>query len=171
MSEENSRTFRGGRSIASHLEITIDSNNPPPAASQAYIDVRQHVASLWTSFEAAESSLLPLDDDINQGIREWLPTHPKVTGPEIRMERARITLRLYVPRIEEADTCWGNLKEGIKTLEEAAKNEPETIEGRATIEIDIKVMNDNLGTVQQIIQCAKVQLEKAKALLKSTDQV
>lgn len=156
---------RSGRSIASHLEVTIDPNNPPPTASPAFTTLREKVENIWKEFEAAENALTELDDDVNNEVLDWVSSHQRATGPEVRKERTQITTRLHEPRIAEAERCWRDLEAAFKALREAAVKEPETIEAQATLEIDVKVMSDSLGTVRDIIEVAQIQLDAARSML------
>jgi hypothetical protein len=165
MTGENSTQPLLGRSIASHLEITIDSNDPPPAATLAFTHLRQQTEDIWQKFEAAEKSLIPLDDMVNEEVLEYVSAHKRATGPELKIERARFTIRLYEPRVTEAEVWCKELKNAIPPLEEAALKELKTVEGRATLQIDVGVMRKNLATTWDILQVAQVQLQRARSIL------
>lgn len=154
-----------GRSIASHLEIAIDSNDPPPAATLAFTNLRQQVQDIWQNFETAEKELIHLDDRVNEQVLEYVSGHRCATGPELKIERARFTTRLYESPVVEAEACCDELENAISALEEAAQREPKTLEGRATLELDIEVMRKNLATTRDILHVAHVQLQQARSIL------
>ncbi|KAF1913963.1 hypothetical protein BDU57DRAFT_541336 [Ampelomyces quisqualis] len=165
MTEESGTQPFLGRSIASHLEITIDSNDPPPAATLAFTHLRRQTQDIWHQFETAERSLIPLDDQVNEKILEYVSVHKRATGPELRIERARFTIRLYEPRVSEAEKWCNTLETAISALEKAALKEPTTVEGRATLEIDVGVMTKNLITTRDILQVAQSQLQRAISIM------
>lgn len=165
MTREKSTQPLLGRSIASHLEITIDSNDPPPPATLAFTNLRQQVQDIWQKFEAAEKVLIPLDDRVNEQVLEYVSGHRRATGPELKIERARVTTRIYEAPVVEAEACCDELDNAIPALEKAAQKEPKTLEGRATLELDIEVMRKTLATTRDILHVAHVQLQKARSIL------
>jgi hypothetical protein len=146
---------------APHFEIEIDPNNPPPTASQSFTGIRQQAENIWNNFEAAVKALVPLDDEVHASVLEYVSSHPRATTLEIRMERSRITMRLHPPRIAELELRCRELENAITELEQAALREPETVEGRATLELDVGVMRRCLATTRAIIEVAHSQLGKA----------
>jgi hypothetical protein len=153
---------------APHLEIDIDPNNPPPTASQSFIDIRQQGANIWAKFEASEKALIPLDDEVNAEVLNYVSSHPHAKATDIRVERSRITMRLYLPRIAENELRCQELVKAIIALEQSALKEPETVEARATLEIDIDIMQRCLTTTRVIIEVAGIQLAKAEDMLKDS---
>jgi hypothetical protein len=155
-----------GHGIASHFEVTINPNDPPPVASEYFTKLRQQATSIWNKFENSENALVRLDDQVDGEVLTYVSAHQQATGQEVRRERSRITQRLYEPAIIEAEDHCEELEAVISSLKEAARREPKTVEGRATLQIDAKVMHDCLVTTRQIIEVAKIQLSKASSRLK-----
>jgi hypothetical protein len=155
-----------GHGIASHFEVTINPDDPPPVASESFTKLRQQATNIWKKFEDAENALVRLDDQVDGEVLTYVSAHQQATGQEVRMERSRITQRLYEPAIIEAENHCEELEAVIPTLEEAARKEPKTVEGRATLQIDAKAMHDCLVTTRQIIEVARIQLSKASSRLK-----
>jgi hypothetical protein len=156
---------RTGRSITSHLDISINSLHPLPAASQAFTQIREQTTTAWDDFETAENLVVQLDDEVDTDILEYVALHPRVDAPDLKIKKAHFTIHRYEPRIEGAETRCQQLEDNIKALEDAALKEPETLEGRVTLEIDVEVMRKCLATAREIVQVAQVQLTKAKVIL------
>jgi hypothetical protein len=165
MTEENTPQLWSGRSIASHLEVELDPNNPPPHASPSFVEIRQQASSIWKAFEAAENDLVQLDDKVLEQILEYISSHQRATAEELEVERSRITIQIHQPRIVEAVSRCQELEEMVTLLEQAALREPETVEARATLKIDVGVMRKVLETTQKTIQVAQIQMNKAIAML------
>jgi 7,8-dihydro-6-hydroxymethylpterin-pyrophosphokinase len=77
-------------------------------------------------------------------------------------------MRLHPPRRSETELRCQELAKAIIGLEQAAIREPETVEARATLAIDIEVMRRCLTTTQAIIEVAHIQLRKAEDMLTSS---
>jgi hypothetical protein len=150
---------------APHLDIEIDPNNPPPTASQSFTEIRQQAENIWNDFETAEKALVPLDDEVHANVLDYISSHPRAIAPEIIMERSRITMRIHPPRIAETELRCRELENAITELEQAALREPETVEGRATLELDVGVMRRCLETTRAIIEVAHSQLGKARDMV------
>jgi hypothetical protein len=74
-------------------------------------------------------------------------------------------VRLHEPAIAEAEHWCNELESGIEALEAAARKEPDTLEGRAAVEIDVPVMKNGLATTLEIADAARAQLRVAKGVL------
>jgi hypothetical protein len=156
------------RSIAAHLDITIDPNNPPPEMSIAFASIRQNVHSTWEKFEAAEEHLARLDEEVHNELLNYISSHQHATPQQVQAKKNSLTIRMYESPIAEAETCYRELERGIKDLEEAARKEAETVEGRATLELDIKVMKNCRKTTREIIDAARMQFDQARKSLKTS---
>jgi hypothetical protein len=153
------------RSIAHHLDIEIDPNNPPPAASPLLTKTIELVEKSWNKFEDAEAMLPPLDDLVNAEALDYVSAHRRATKREIEEEKARIIDRLYPPRLQQAYESCREFELAIAALEEVANKEPETLQGRAAFELDLDVMKKCLATTREIIQVAQNQLNGVRARL------
>jgi hypothetical protein len=160
-------TPKPGRSITSHLDITIDSLNPLPAVSQGFTRIREQATIAWTNFETAEVLVVQLDDKVDTDILNYVTLNPRVNASDLRLKKAHFTIFRYEPRIQEAQTRCHQLEDTIKALEDAALKEPETLEGRVTLEIDVEVMRSCLATTREIVQVAQAQLNEAKRTVNS----
>jgi hypothetical protein len=153
------------RSIAYHLDVPIDPNNPPPAASPHFTKILELVKKSWDKFEEAEATLPPLDDLVNAEIFDYVSSHQRATGRDIAKEGARRRDRMYPPRILQANESCRELELAISALEEAAHKELETVEGQAAFRLDLGMMKKSLATTREIIQVAQNQLDEARARL------
>jgi predicted transport protein len=153
------------RSIAAHLNIAIDPNYPPPKISTTFSSIRQKVRSTWENFEAVEERLVRLDEEVHNELLKYISAHQRATPQQVQVKKNRLTICMYEPPITEAETCSRELERGIGDLEEAAKKEAETVESRATLEIDIGVMRNCLKTTRDIVDAARVQFEQARKSL------
>jgi hypothetical protein len=151
-----------GHGITSHFEFNIDPGNPPPAASPSFTKLREQASNIWKKFEAAENALIRLDDQVDSEVLGYVSLQPHATRQELNIERSRIMQRLSELAIVEAENCCQELEAVIPTLQEAARNEPKTIEGQATLQVDAKVMRDCLVTTREIIEVSKMQLSRAR---------
>jgi hypothetical protein len=128
----------------------------------------QQTADLWKKFEAAEKALISIDDELNAEVLDYVSSHPRIKATDIQMERSRITMRLHPPRTSETELRCQELAKAIIGLEQAAIREPEAVEARATLAIDIGVMRRCLTTTQAIIEVAHVRLCNAEDMLISS---
>jgi hypothetical protein len=74
-------------------------------------------------------------------------------------------VRLHEPAIAEAERRCSELESGIEALEAAAQEEPDTLEGRAAVEIDRPVMKNGLAMTLEILDVESAQLRVAKGVL------
>ncbi|KAF1841576.1 uncharacterized protein K460DRAFT_409036 [Cucurbitaria berberidis CBS 394.84] len=151
-------TFR-----AAHLDVMVDLNNPRPPVSETFYSLRQQVNTTWHELEAAEGHLVALDDTIDAEMLSYVSANQKATMQQVWAERYRITIQKYAPAIDEAEKCCSELTGGIQALEKAAHGESQTLEGQATLEIDIDVMRNCLDTTKNIIEAGRAQLEQARS--------
>jgi hypothetical protein len=93
-----------GRSITSHLDITIDSLNPLPAASQVFTRIREQATIAWNDFETAEVLVVQLDDEVDTDILNYVTLNPRVNASDLKLKKAHFTIRRYEPRIQEDQT-------------------------------------------------------------------
>jgi hypothetical protein len=154
-----------GRSVTSHLDITFDSKHPPPAASQAFTQLREHATTAWDNFETSENLIVQLDDAVDTDILNYVSLHPRVSASDLRTQKAHFIICLYEPRIKDVETYCQQLETTVKGLADAALKEPETLEGRVTAEVDAEVMRKCLATARDIVQVAQAQLDKARLIL------
>jgi len=150
---------------ATHLNIAIDSDRPPPAASTFLLAIRQQTKTAWEAFEAAENRLITLDDDVHAEVLEFISSHRSATTAQLQVARARLTMRIYEPRITEAESCCYELDKSVGALEEAAVKEPRTVEAQATMKVDMEVIKSSLATTREIIHAAQAQLNGARSVL------
>jgi hypothetical protein len=155
------------RGIAYYLDVPIDPNNPPPAASPYFTKILELVKKSWDKFEEAEATLQPLDDLVNTEILNYVFSHPHVTGREIAKEWARRIDRMYPLRILQANESYPELELAISALEKSAHKEPETVKGQAAFRLDLGVMKNSLAPTREIIQVAQNQLNGVRAGLNS----
>jgi hypothetical protein len=105
-----------------------------------------------------------IDEDVNEKILNYVSSHQCATAQELNVERSRVTIRIHGPQIAKTESCFQEMADMVKVLEQAALREPETIEGRAMLDIDVGVMRGCLATTREIIQVAQTQLERARAM-------
>jgi hypothetical protein len=153
---------------APHLDVSYNPDNPPPAASSAFIAVRNEVKSIWEQFNAAVRSLVALDDKINEGVLSYISENRRATRQKLWHERCRLTLEYQEIAISKTQEWCRELQRAIEALQAAADKEAQTLEAQATFRIDVGVMKDNLKTSLDIIEEAKAELQKAKGGLEET---
>jgi hypothetical protein len=158
--EESNPQLWSGHSIASHLEVKLDPDNPPPTASPSFIKIRQQACDIWKAFEAAENALVQLDDKVLEHVLEYISSNQRATAEELETENSRITIQICESLIAEAVPRSQGLEEVVNLLEQAALREPETVEGRATLKIDVEVMRKALAITLKTIQVAQIQMDK-----------
>lgn len=152
---------------AAHLNITIDPSNPPPPASDTLIAARQQAKTAWEAFEAAENALSRTDDEVQEAIDEYAssiyPQRP--AGAGWQAAKARATSRIHPPLIQQIEVCCQELDTAVQALKDAALKEPETVEARATMEVDLEVIQKGLETTREMIRTAHFQLDKVRQVL------
>lgn len=151
-------TFRAG-----HLDITHDLKHPLPPSSESFRALRAKVKILWQVFEKAGEALVSVDDSILKEVLAYRAAHPRSTNAQLLQERFHRVAATYEPLITKAELYCSELSDGIAALEEAATKEAETVEARATMEIDLPIFKTALATTLDIIAVAKVQLAQANA--------
>ncbi|KAF2823274.1 hypothetical protein CC86DRAFT_409196 [Ophiobolus disseminans] len=149
---------------ATHLNIPIDLNNPPPSASMSFLKIQQQVKTTWDAFEVVENSLVRLDDNVHAEVLNYISSHRSATKAQLQVQRARLTVQLHEPRIVQAEGACRELERTARLLEEAARKELTTVEARAALEIDVPVIRNCLATTREIIGVAEAQLNGARVI-------
>jgi len=150
------------RSIADHLNV--EPNPDTPEASEAFTTVYGNAEKIYEAFEAASAQLPGLDDDLDLAVYE--------SGVSVKarsLEAARQTVRIFPPRIEKAEESCRDLDTVLGPLETAALKEPDTMKGRAVLQIDLGVMRKNLATTREIIEVAQNQLDGANRIISDAE--
>jgi hypothetical protein len=151
---------------APHLNITIDSNNPPPVASDALLAARRQTKLAWEAFETAENAIVRTEEDVHAEVLNYISSEPRrPTQLQINVENARFTVRICERRIAETEASCQVLERNIQALEAAARKEPRTIEARATLEVDVEVIEKTIATTREMILTAQAQLASARLVL------
>jgi hypothetical protein len=57
---------------APHLNISFNPNNPPPVPSPSFLSLRQQIDTLWSRTEAAELSLVDLNNAVHARVLDWI---------------------------------------------------------------------------------------------------
>lgn len=143
-----------GRSIADHLNVEL--NPDTPKESKAFTTILENAEQIYEAFEAASAQLPGLDDDLDlAGYQSGVPLKSR------RIELARQTVRIYPPYIEKAEESCRDLETILGPLEAAALKEPDTMKGRAVLQIDLGSMRKSLVITREMIAVAQSQLDGA----------
>ncbi|KAF2132301.1 hypothetical protein P153DRAFT_364724 [Dothidotthia symphoricarpi CBS 119687] len=165
----NTQTMRTSNSgvefRAAHLDVIIDSRNPHPPISPEFVLLRDQAATTWHAFEAAESHLPTIIDALDAEMLDYVSSHRRATAQQLQVHRDRIAIPRYEATIAEVERCCKVLEGEIVVLEEAARRESETVEGMATLQIDVPVMTSCLETTKKIVEVARAQLQGARGRL------
>jgi hypothetical protein len=155
---------------ANHLNIATNPANPPPPASTILLAARQQTKAAWEAFEAAENALVMTDEEVHAEVLNYISSlRPRcATNPETEAEKARLTSRIHVPRIETTEACCQELEINAQALENATFKKPVTMEAQATMEIDLVVIRSCLATTREIVRTAQIQLDQARRTLNSS---
>jgi hypothetical protein len=152
---------------ATHFNIAINPAKPPPPASTTLLAARQQTNAAWEAFEAAENALVQTDEEVRAEVLNYISSLPRrATNPAIEAEKAHLTSRIHVPRIETTETCCHELEINAQALEDAAFQEPETVEAQATMKIDLVMIRSCLAKTREIVRIAQIRLDQARRTLK-----
>lgn len=152
---------------ATHLNITNDPTNQPPPASLNLLAARQHTKAAWEAFEVAENALVRTDEEVHNEVMNYSSTVLRriATLPEYEEQKVRFTPRIHEPRVAEVEACCRVLETSAQAPEVAANMEPETVEARATMKVDLVVIRSCLETTREILRTVQIQLERARRAL------
>jgi hypothetical protein len=167
MSSTETPERQTGNRIVTHLDITINLDNPPPAASQSFAKTHHQVTTTWEKFESAANMSFNLTSmsSTMSSITFYHVSTPLYGRFKAKKLASRYIFTSHEPRIEQAESCCQYLDIAIKKLQEAALKESEVMEDRAALEIDVGVMRKCLATTREILEVAQAQLGQSRSSL------